>query len=167
MMQLRFLTILPCPSDIQAPRAVEDTLPAGEGIPAAALTIPAGSTTIPAGSSMDTVIQAAAATPSSTIPAADKGKAPMDTDDSLHADLLSEKQSFPDSKRSWHRRLKLKVLLHLLNKVPTKVSTAPSTVVVVSVSAAPSTTAAVSVFAAPSIPTDESVSAAPSVTADT
>nr|GFC70302.1 hypothetical protein [Tanacetum cinerariifolium] len=63
--------------------AVEDTLPAGEGIPVAALTIPAGSTTIPVGSSIDTAVQAAAAAPSSTISAADKGKAPMDTDDSL------------------------------------------------------------------------------------
>nr|GEU98644.1 retrovirus-related Pol polyprotein from transposon TNT 1-94 [Tanacetum cinerariifolium] len=65
--------------------AVEDTLPAGEGIPA-------GSTTIPAGSSMDPAVQAAAAAPSSTIPAADKGKAPMDIDDSLPADLLSEQE---------------------------------------------------------------------------
>nr|GEZ08472.1 hypothetical protein [Tanacetum cinerariifolium] len=65
--------------------AVEDTLLAGEGIPAAA-------TTIPAGSSMDTAVQAAAATPSSNIPAANKGKPPMDTDDSLPADLLSEQE---------------------------------------------------------------------------
>nr|GFA14383.1 hypothetical protein [Tanacetum cinerariifolium] len=56
--------------------AVEDTLPAGEGILATAPTIPTGSTTISAGSSMDTVAHATAA-PSSTIPAADKGKAPM------------------------------------------------------------------------------------------
>nr|GEY91259.1 hypothetical protein [Tanacetum cinerariifolium] len=46
------------------------TLPAVEGIPA-------GSITIPAGSSIDPTVQAAAAAPSSTIPAADKGKAPM------------------------------------------------------------------------------------------
>nr|GEV54844.1 hypothetical protein [Tanacetum cinerariifolium] len=79
--------------------AVEDTLPAGEGIhvaaltiPAGSTTIPAGSTTIPAGSSMDTTVQAAAAAPSSTISAADKGKAPMDTDDSLFVDLLSEQE---------------------------------------------------------------------------
>nr|GEU74838.1 retrovirus-related Pol polyprotein from transposon TNT 1-94 [Tanacetum cinerariifolium] len=71
--------------------AVEDTLPAGEGIPAAAPTILAGSTPIPAGSSMDTAVQAAAA-PSSTIPAADKGKALMDTDASLPANLLSEQE---------------------------------------------------------------------------
>nr|GEY94758.1 hypothetical protein [Tanacetum cinerariifolium] len=70
--------------------AVEDTLPAGEGIPAAAPTIPSGSTTIPAGSSMDTAVHAAAA-PSSTIPAADKGRAPM-VDDSLPADLLSKQE---------------------------------------------------------------------------
>nr|GEZ17517.1 xylulose kinase-1 [Tanacetum cinerariifolium] len=70
---------------------VEDTLPAGEGIPVAAPTIPTGSTTIPAGSSMDPAGQAAAATPLSTIPAADKGKASM-VDDSLPADLLSEQE---------------------------------------------------------------------------
>nr|GFC85975.1 hypothetical protein [Tanacetum cinerariifolium] len=66
------------------------TLPAGEGIPAAAPTIPTGSTTIHAGSSMDPAGQAAAA-PSSTIPAADKGKVPM-VNDSLPADLLSEQE---------------------------------------------------------------------------
>nr|GEX77149.1 hypothetical protein [Tanacetum cinerariifolium] len=75
--------------------AVEDTIPAGDGIPADAQTIPAGSTPIPssggvsAGSSMDPPGKAAAAAPSSTILAADKGKAPM-VDDSLHADLLTE-----------------------------------------------------------------------------
>nr|GEV76049.1 putative ribonuclease H-like domain-containing protein [Tanacetum cinerariifolium] len=68
-----------------------------EIIPAAALTIPtgegilAGSTTIPAGNSMDPTVQVAAAAPSSTIPATDKGKAPM-VDDSLPADLLSEQE---------------------------------------------------------------------------
>nr|GEV19084.1 retrotransposon protein, putative, Ty1-copia subclass [Tanacetum cinerariifolium] len=72
--------------------AVEDTLPADEGIPPAAPTIPTGSTTIPAGSSMDPAGQAAAAAPSSTIPAADKGKAPMVTEDFLPADLLSEQE---------------------------------------------------------------------------
>nr|GFA70717.1 aminoacyl-tRNA synthetase, class 1a, anticodon-binding [Tanacetum cinerariifolium] len=56
------------------------TIPAGEGIPA-------GSTTILTGSSMVPTIQAAAASPSSTIPAADKGKAPM-VDDSLPANQL-------------------------------------------------------------------------------
>nr|GEV32470.1 JmjC domain-containing protein [Tanacetum cinerariifolium] len=66
------------------------TLPAGKGIPAAAPTIPAGSTPIPSGSSMDPAGQAAAA-PSSTIPATNKGKAPM-VDDSLHVDLLSEQE---------------------------------------------------------------------------
>nr|GEV28099.1 JmjC domain-containing protein [Tanacetum cinerariifolium] len=71
--------------------AVEDTLPAGEGIPTAALTISIGSTTILAGSSMDTAVHAAAAAPSSTIPAANKGKAPM-VNDSLPADLLSEQE---------------------------------------------------------------------------
>nr|GEU71522.1 putative ribonuclease H-like domain-containing protein [Tanacetum cinerariifolium] len=75
----------------------------------------AGSTTIPVGSSMDTAVQAAVVAPSSTIPAADKGKAHIDTDDSLPANLL--KQSLLDSKRSWHRRLKLKELLHLLIKL--------------------------------------------------
>nr|GEU78921.1 aminoacyl-tRNA synthetase, class 1a, anticodon-binding [Tanacetum cinerariifolium] len=59
--------------------AVKDTIPAGDGIPADAQTIPAGSTPIPttggisAGSSMDPAGQAAAATPSSTIPTVDKG----------------------------------------------------------------------------------------------
>nr|GFB76414.1 hypothetical protein [Tanacetum cinerariifolium] len=59
-------------------------------------TIPAGSTPIPSSggvstdSSMDPADQAAAA-PSSTIPAADKGKAPM-VDYSLPADLLSEQE---------------------------------------------------------------------------
>nr|GFD55186.1 hypothetical protein [Tanacetum cinerariifolium] len=61
--------------------AVEDTLPASEDIPTAA-------TTIPAGSSMDHAGQAASAAPSSTIPATDKGKAPM-VDDSFPDDLLS------------------------------------------------------------------------------
>nr|GEY50599.1 hypothetical protein [Tanacetum cinerariifolium] len=63
---------------------VEDTLPAGEGIPTAG-------TTIPAASSIDPTVQAIAVAPSSTIPAADKGKAPM-VDDSLPADLLSEQE---------------------------------------------------------------------------
>nr|GFC24366.1 putative ribonuclease H-like domain-containing protein [Tanacetum cinerariifolium] len=53
--------------------AVEDTIPAGDGIPADAQTIPAGSTPIPttggvsAGSSMDHAGQAAAAAPSSSV----------------------------------------------------------------------------------------------------
>nr|GEX99629.1 aminoacyl-tRNA synthetase, class 1a, anticodon-binding [Tanacetum cinerariifolium] len=51
----------------------------------------AAAPTIPAGSSMDPTGQAAAAAPSSTIPAANKGKAPM-VDDSLPADLLSEQE---------------------------------------------------------------------------
>nr|GEX97821.1 JmjC domain-containing protein [Tanacetum cinerariifolium] len=76
--------------------AVEDTIPTGDGIPVDAHTIPAGSTPIPssggvfAGCSMDHVSQAAAA-PSSTIPAANKGKAPM-VDDSLPTDLLTEQE---------------------------------------------------------------------------
>nr|GEW08344.1 hypothetical protein [Tanacetum cinerariifolium] len=60
---------------------VPENIPAGAGIPAAA-------TTIPTGSSMDAAIHAVAA-PSSSIPAVDKGKAPM-VDDSLSTDLLSE-----------------------------------------------------------------------------
>nr|GEU38449.1 hypothetical protein [Tanacetum cinerariifolium] len=77
--------------------AVEDTIPAGDGIPTVAQTIPTGSTPIPssggvsAGSSIDPVGQAAAAALSSTIPAADKGKAPM-VDDSPPADLLTEQE---------------------------------------------------------------------------
>nr|GEX33581.1 hypothetical protein [Tanacetum cinerariifolium] len=77
--------------------SIEDTIPAGDGILAAALTIPAGSTPIPSsvgvstGSSRDPAGQAAATAPSSTIPAADKGKAPM-VDDSLPADLLTEQE---------------------------------------------------------------------------
>nr|GFC76588.1 hypothetical protein [Tanacetum cinerariifolium] len=51
-------------------------IPAGAGLPAAAITIPAGS-------SMDVVVHAVAA-PLSSIPAVDKGKAPM-VDDSLPA----------------------------------------------------------------------------------
>nr|GEY92341.1 putative reverse transcriptase domain-containing protein [Tanacetum cinerariifolium] len=62
---------------------VPDNIPASAGIPAVA-------TTIPAGSSMDAAVHAAAA-PSSSIPAVDKGKAPM-VDDSLPADLLSEQE---------------------------------------------------------------------------
>nr|GFA14566.1 hypothetical protein [Tanacetum cinerariifolium] len=61
---------------------VPDNIPASTGIPAVA-------TTIPAGSSMDVAVHAAA--PSSSIPAVDKGKAPM-VDDSLPADLLSEQE---------------------------------------------------------------------------
>nr|GFD31469.1 hypothetical protein [Tanacetum cinerariifolium] len=78
--------------------AIEDTISAGTGIPADAQTIPAGSTPIPTtggistGNSMDPVGQAADTTPSSSaIPATDKGKAPM-VDDSIHADLLTEKE---------------------------------------------------------------------------
>nr|GEU31187.1 xylulose kinase-1 [Tanacetum cinerariifolium] len=52
---------------------VEDTIPAGDGIPAAAQTIPAGSTPIP------------------TTEAVDKGKASM-VDDSIPADLLTEQE---------------------------------------------------------------------------
>nr|GEY61610.1 hypothetical protein [Tanacetum cinerariifolium] len=163
--------------------AVEDTLPACEGIPVAALTIPA---------------------------AADKGKASMDTDNSIPADPL--KHSLPDSKRSWHRRLKLKVLLHMLNKVQgcqinvdenwmllnsftlrelaeqSRVKPINKTQqrdfvknqsaavynqgwtmkqVPAGVFAASSTAADESVSAAPSIPVDESVYVAPSVPADT
>nr|GEY10207.1 hypothetical protein [Tanacetum cinerariifolium] len=161
-----------------------DTLPACEDILAAAQTIPAGSTTIHDGSSMDTTVQATAAAPSSTIPATDKGKALMDTEDSLPADLL--KQSLPNSKRSWHRRLKLKVLLHLLNKLlgddvneknmnerlgmllmRKRWELAEQSQVPAGVSAALSPAAVVSVSAAPSIPADESVSVAPYVPTDT
>nr|GEX16524.1 ribonuclease H-like domain-containing protein [Tanacetum cinerariifolium] len=70
---------------------VEDTIPAGDGIPDDAQTTPAGSTPISAGSSMNPSGQVDAAAPSSTIPAADKGKAPM-VDDSLPVDLLTEKE---------------------------------------------------------------------------
>nr|GEW02271.1 putative ribonuclease H-like domain-containing protein [Tanacetum cinerariifolium] len=68
--------------------AVKDTLPADEGNHAAAPTIPTGSTTILAGSSMDPAVQATTADPSSTIPAADKGKAPMAK--KLHAEQEEE-----------------------------------------------------------------------------
>nr|GEX34006.1 hypothetical protein [Tanacetum cinerariifolium] len=78
--------------------AIEDTIPAGAGIPADAQTIPAGSTPIStiggvfAGSFMDPTGQAAAVAPSlSAIPAADKGKDPM-VDDSILADLLTEQE---------------------------------------------------------------------------
>nr|GEW77475.1 putative ribonuclease H-like domain-containing protein [Tanacetum cinerariifolium] len=78
--------------------AIEDTIPAGDGIPADTETIPAGSPPIPTtggvsvGSFLDHAGQAAAAAPSSSaIPAVDKGKAPM-VDDSIHADLLTEQE---------------------------------------------------------------------------
>nr|GFD26178.1 hypothetical protein [Tanacetum cinerariifolium] len=53
--------------------AVDDTLPAGEGIPAAASTIPTSSTTIHAGSSMDTVVHAAKAQAESVASPAEQG----------------------------------------------------------------------------------------------
>nr|GEU82412.1 hypothetical protein [Tanacetum cinerariifolium] len=93
MMKMRFLTILPCLSDVQEP----NTIPASDGIPADAQTILDGSTPIPttggvsAGSSIDPAGQAAAAPSSSAIPGADKGKAPM-VDDSIPADLLTEQE---------------------------------------------------------------------------
>nr|GFA63622.1 hypothetical protein [Tanacetum cinerariifolium] len=62
---------------------VPENIPVGAGITAA-------STTIPAGSSLDATVHAAAA-PSSSILAVDKGKAPM-VDDSLPADLLSKQE---------------------------------------------------------------------------
>nr|GFA21549.1 hypothetical protein [Tanacetum cinerariifolium] len=62
---------------------VPENIPVGAGITAA-------STTIPAGSSLDATVHAAAA-PSFSILAVDKGKAPM-VDDSLPADLLSEQE---------------------------------------------------------------------------
>nr|GEZ61601.1 xylulose kinase-1 [Tanacetum cinerariifolium] len=73
------------------------TIPAVDGIPADTQTIHAGSTPIPssrgvsAGSSMDPGGQAAAVAPSSTIPAAEKGIAPL-VDDSLPVDLLTEQE---------------------------------------------------------------------------
>nr|GEX43623.1 JmjC domain-containing protein [Tanacetum cinerariifolium] len=73
------------------------TIPVGGGVPADAQTIPTGGTPIPssegvsAGSSMDHAGQAAAAAPSSSIPAADKGKSFM-VDDSLPTDLLTEQE---------------------------------------------------------------------------
>nr|GEX29805.1 ribonuclease H-like domain-containing protein [Tanacetum cinerariifolium] len=79
---------------------VEDTIPAGDGIPANAQTIPAGSTPIlttggvSAGSFMDPAGQAVATAPSSSvIPATDKGKAVM-VDDSIPANLLTEQEQF-------------------------------------------------------------------------
>nr|GFB02600.1 hypothetical protein [Tanacetum cinerariifolium] len=78
--------------------AVEDTIPAGDGIPADAQTIPTGSTPIPttrgvsASSFIDPAGQATADAPSSsTIPAADKGKAPM-ANDSIPANVLTEQE---------------------------------------------------------------------------
>nr|GEX05467.1 hypothetical protein [Tanacetum cinerariifolium] len=54
--------------------------------------VPDVATTIPAGSSMDAVVHAVVASPSSSIPTAvDKGKAPM-VDDCLPADLFSEQE---------------------------------------------------------------------------
>nr|GFC42440.1 hypothetical protein [Tanacetum cinerariifolium] len=78
--------------------AVEDTIPAGDGIPTDAQTIPASSTPIlttrgvSAGSSIDLAGQADAAAPSlSAILDADKGKALM-VDDSIPDDLLTEQE---------------------------------------------------------------------------
>nr|GFC98816.1 hypothetical protein [Tanacetum cinerariifolium] len=72
--------------------AVEDTIPAGDGIPAAAQTIHVGSTPIPSSGGVSAGAgHAAIGAPSSTILAADKGKAPM-IDNSLPADLLSEQE---------------------------------------------------------------------------
>nr|GEV61105.1 putative ribonuclease H-like domain-containing protein [Tanacetum cinerariifolium] len=74
------------------------------GIPAAAPTIPAVSTPIPAG-------QAAAAAPSSTIPAADKEKAHM-VDDSLPTDLLSEQERILKNLHDYQLRKELAKKLH-------------------------------------------------------
>nr|GEV12458.1 hypothetical protein [Tanacetum cinerariifolium] len=97
--------------------AVEDTIPAGDGIPANAQTIPAGSTPIPssggvsAGSSMDPAGQAATGAPSSTILAANKGKAPM-IDDSLPADLLTEQERILKNLHDYQLREDLAKKLH-------------------------------------------------------
>nr|GEY01021.1 hypothetical protein [Tanacetum cinerariifolium] len=76
--------------------AVEDTIPAGDGILADAQTIHVGCTPIPtsggvsAGGPMDLAGQAAAAT-SSTILAADKGKAPMEAVFARQQEELAQK----------------------------------------------------------------------------
>nr|GFB39340.1 hypothetical protein [Tanacetum cinerariifolium] len=128
-------------------KASQDAHASSDAGHAADETIPASSTPIPssggvsAGSYMDLDGQAAAAAPSSTILAADKGKAPM-IDDSFPPDLLSTPSlEAPSAKRA-------------RQKVPQDVHAASSQV------------PAVSVSAAPSIPVDESVSAALSVHAD-
>nr|GEX22358.1 hypothetical protein [Tanacetum cinerariifolium] len=82
---------------------VPENIPAGVGIPAAA-------TTIPAGSSMDVAVHVAAAH-SSSIPAVDKGKAPM-VDDSLHADLLSEQERILKNLHDYHLGEDLAKKLH-------------------------------------------------------
>nr|GEW61620.1 aminoacyl-tRNA synthetase, class 1a, anticodon-binding [Tanacetum cinerariifolium] len=71
--------------------AVEDPIPAGDGIPAGSTPIPT-TEGVSAGSSMDCAGQAAAAAPSSSaIPVADKGKALM-VDDFIPTDLLTEQE---------------------------------------------------------------------------
>nr|GFB72796.1 hypothetical protein [Tanacetum cinerariifolium] len=90
--------------------SIEDTLPAGVGIPATPPTIPTGSTPIPAGSFMDPADQAAA--DASTIPTAtDKDKAPM-VDDSLPADLLSEQERILKNLHDYQLREELAKKLH-------------------------------------------------------
>nr|GEY27500.1 hypothetical protein [Tanacetum cinerariifolium] len=94
--------------------AVEDTLPAGEGIPAAPTTIPTGSTPILTGRSIDPADQAAAN--ASIIPtAADKGKAPM-VDDSLPVDLLSEQERILKNLHDSQLREELAKKLHVEQK---------------------------------------------------
>nr|GEZ20892.1 hypothetical protein [Tanacetum cinerariifolium] len=85
---------------------------ADEGILVAPSTILADSTPIPAGSSMDLTVQAAAAAPSSTILAVDKGKAPMDTEDSLPADLLTKQEWILKNLHDYQLREDLAKKLH-------------------------------------------------------
>nr|GEU64217.1 ribonuclease H-like domain-containing protein [Tanacetum cinerariifolium] len=153
--------------------AVKDTLPAGEGIPAAA-------TTIPAGSSMDTSVYAATA-PSTTIPAADKGKAPV-VDDSLPADLLSEQERILKNLHDYQLGEDLAKKLHAEQEAEFARQPAPSLEapfakrarqevlqyvhaaspqVLASVPNVPSVATAVSVPAAPSVAADVSVPAVP------
>nr|GEX91921.1 xylulose kinase-1 [Tanacetum cinerariifolium] len=164
-------------------------IPAGDGISVDAQTIPAGSTPIPssggvsAGGSMDPAGQAAAAAPSSTIPAPDKGKAPM-VDDSLPADLLTKQERILKNLHDYQLGEDLAKKLHAEQEAePTPTLEAPSakrarqgvpqdvhaasSQVPASVPTAPSTAAAVSVPATPSIAADVSVFAAPFVHADT
>nr|GFA31160.1 hypothetical protein [Tanacetum cinerariifolium] len=166
------------------------TIPAGDGIPANAQTIPAGSTPIPSsggvstGSSMDPAGQATVVAPSSTIPAADKGKAPMLGEDlakKLHAE---QKAEFARQQEELAQKAQAESVAspaeqgddvnddninERLGKLLMRKrrGLAEQSQVSASVSAAPSTAAAVSVPAAPSIPADVSDFVAPYVHADT
>nr|GFB45279.1 hypothetical protein [Tanacetum cinerariifolium] len=140
------------------------TIPAGDGIPADAQTTPASSTPISADSSMDPVGQAAVDVPSSTILAADKGKAPM-VDDSLPVDLLTEQEPILKNLYDYQlgedlaKKLQAEHEAEFARQQEELAQKAQAKIVPASVHAAPSIAADVSVPAAPSIAAAVSVSA--------